>query len=311
MDDLLTEVHQRANLALSNHMEMLTFFLTDGQQYGINVFKIIEVIETPKQITQMPHAHPAIIGAIDFRGRVVSTIDLSAGLGLPAVEFRQELSYVIICEYSGTTQGLLIARPDKLVNKNWEEIKKPSGSMLDSGYLTAITYDELGHSIQILDVEKILGEVVGVDEIVDKSLLEQGKSVQKQGHRVLVLDDSKAARKLLEGTLTQMGVDFALFEEGSKALEALREARSAKDPGPFDLIISDIEMPGMDGFTFTRTVKADPLLASIPLVLHSSMSNPSNRIKAMEIGADGFIPKFDPDEIARLILERLSGKPGG
>ncbi|MBF0613034.1 MAG: chemotaxis protein CheW, partial [Magnetococcales bacterium] len=153
--NFIDEAMRRTNLAFSNQMEMLTFFLSDQQQYGINVFKIIEVIETPSTITKIPQAHPAMVGSINFRDRVVTVIDLSFGLGMQPVD-RKGFSYIIICEYSNSVQGLLISHPNKLINKGWDEIKKP-GNSWQSGYLTALTYDEDGNAIQILDVEKILG----------------------------------------------------------------------------------------------------------------------------------------------------------
>ncbi|MGN7614183.1 chemotaxis protein CheW, partial [Magnetococcales bacterium HHB-1] len=132
------------------------------------------MIETPKQITKVPKSHPAIVGAINFRERLVTAIDLSVGLSLTPIDFENELSYIIICEYSGTVQGLVISYPNKLINKSWEEVRTPSSGIQNSGYLTAITYEN-DDSIQILDVEKILGEIVGVDESLSDELLEEGR----------------------------------------------------------------------------------------------------------------------------------------
>ena len=304
MDTLLDEVDRRANLAFSNQMEMLTFHLTDSQQYGINVFKIIEIVETPKAITTIPQAHSAIIGGFDFRGKMVIVIDLSLSLGMEPVDWKNTISYIIVCEYSNTTQGFLVSRPNVLLNMGWEQVKKPGEVIQNSGYLIGLAYDQANEAIQILDIEKILGEVIGLDDKISQELLDQERSTDAGDLRVLVLDDSKAARGMMKNALDQMGIPHALFEEGHVALEAL--LHSFQENGqPFSLIICDIEMPGMDGFTFTRKVKAIPELKNIPLVLHSSMSNKANETKAISVGADGFIPKFQPDVIANLVLERL------
>lgn len=304
----MDEVDKRANLAFSNHMEMLTFYLTDAQQYGINVFKIIEVVETPKKITKMPNAHPAIVGGFDFRDKLVIVIDLSLSLGMAPVDWKNTVSFIIVCEYSNTVQGFLISRPNVLFNIGWDEVKKPKGSLQSSGYLTALAYDHAQEAIQILDIEKILGEVIGLNDKVSQELVDKGYAEEARDMQVLVLDDSSAARRMMENALTQLGIPHALFEEGAVALQALTKSLQ-EGVKPFSLIISDIEMPGMDGFTFTRTVKANPALKNIPLVLHSSMSNKANRSKAMAVGADGFVPKFQPNVIASLVLERLGITP--
>ncbi len=305
MENVLDEVEKRTNLAFTNQMEMLTFYLSDAQQYGINVFKIIEVIETPKVITKIPGSHPAVIGGINFRGRMVTVIDISLGLGLQRVNHKKEISYVMVCEYSNSTQGFLVAQPNRLMTVSWQDIKAPGGHMHDSGYLTALTYDENDQAVQILDVEKILGEIIGIDTKVTESLIEEGRKADMKNLRVLVLDDSKVARTMLKTALDQLDVPCDVFEEGHLALQSLQESLRGNEKR-YCLIISDIEMPGMDGFTFTRKVKENDRLAKIHLVLHSSMSNKANRAKAQSVGADGFIPKFQPDEIAKLVLDRLN-----
>lgn len=299
MENVFDEVSQRTQLAFSNQMEMLTFHLTDGQQYGINVFKIIEVLETPGRITQIPQSHPTVIGAIDFRNRAIPIIDLAAALEMTPVDRAAGVSYIIVCEYSNTVVGFLISSPNKLMTKNWNDIKAPGDSLANSGYLTALTYDD-EFSIQILDIEKILIEIIGMDEQIGDAVLQSSRALALGGFRVLAVDDSRAARAMLEGTLSQLGTPHVIVESAHKAWEQLTQAGSEG----FQLIISDIEMPGMDGFTFTRQVKSDARFATIPLILHSSLSNASNRDKAEQVGANGFIAKYQPDSIANLIMSQ-------
>lgn len=148
-DELMAEVDQRTNLAMSNEMEMLTFYLTDKQLYGLNVFKIIEILETPKRVTKIPHAHATIKGEINFRGRSISMIDLAEYLGLQPVDYKNEVSYVLVCEYSTTTQGFLISQPNLLITKSWDDIIKPDGTVYNSSCLTAFVYHD-GEAIQML-----------------------------------------------------------------------------------------------------------------------------------------------------------------
>ncbi len=244
-----------------------------------------------------------------FRENLVTAIDLSKALGLKKIDLENDISYVIICEYSNNIQGFVISSPNKLMNKSWTEIKRPAGSIQNSGYLTAITYDGgPENSVQILDVEKLLGEILGIEDEVPKELIEESRKLVKGDMRVMILDDSSSAIKLLESTLNQLGITRVdQFTEAEKAISALELSMTGEREDRYKLIISDIEMPGMDGFTFTRKVKGNPVLSKIHLVLHSSMSNKSNRDKAQQVGADGFIPKFQPDGIARLILDQFRG----
>ncbi|MBF0143311.1 MAG: chemotaxis protein CheV [Magnetococcales bacterium] len=304
-DNFMAAIEQRANLAFSNEMEMLTFYLTDGQLYGLNVFKIIEILETPKHVTEVPNSHPAIKGAIDFRGRAIPLIDLSDAMGLVPLDYRNNLSYVLVCEYSTTVQGFLISHPNMLINKRWDDIIKPSGDIYDSSYLTAITYVD-GVTIQVLDVEKILSEIVGIDSAISTELLDRSKGIVRKEHRILAVDDSKAARTLIGSAMSQLGIRCTILDNGPEALALLEKTTEGKGgEDPFTVIFSDIEMPVMDGFTFTRKVKGDPRFSGIYLALHSSLSNKSNEDKARQMGADAFIPKFQPDNIAKVILDQL------
>ncbi|MBF0286012.1 MAG: chemotaxis protein CheV [Magnetococcales bacterium] len=302
-DSLMAEVDKRTNLAFSNEMEMLTFYLTDGQLYGLNVFKIIEILECPKHITQMPTAHPCILGAIDFRGHAIPLMDLSLALGMAPVAVKEVVSYVLVCEYSTSVQGFLIAQPNMLIQKNWDEIISPDGALYDSSYLTAITYYE-ENPVQLLDVEKILSDIIGIDTKISDPLVARSHALQAQKHHILALDDSKAARSMLTSALDQLGIQHTIVENGVKALELLEASVKTGRPA-YTLIFSDIEMPVMDGFTFTRKVKSNPALAGIHLALHSSLSNKSNEYKARQMGADDFIPKFSPDRIAQAVLDQL------
>ncbi|MBV5340190.1 MAG: purine-binding chemotaxis protein CheW, partial [Deltaproteobacteria bacterium] len=156
----LDEALQRSNLSQSNQMEMLTFRLTDNQLYGINVFKIIEIIECPHRIDRMPNAHPAVKGALDFRGNALAVIDLSKAIGLAPKEFRNELAYIIICEYNRSLTAFIIHAPDTLLTRSWTDIHKPEG--INTLSLVAIAYADSGEAIMLLDIESILSSVVGI-----------------------------------------------------------------------------------------------------------------------------------------------------
>ncbi|MBF0165735.1 MAG: chemotaxis protein CheV [Magnetococcales bacterium] len=301
--NFLTDVNKRANLAFSNEMEMLTFVLTDGQLYGLNVFKIIEILECPKTITRIPQSHPAIKGTIDFRGHAINLLDLSEALGLESISYQNRLSYVLVCEYSTSIQGFLVSEPDRLIQKSWSDVIRPDGALYGASYLTAITYDN-DRTVQILDVEKILGDILGIEDTISQDMTQRAKKLQLEKFHILAVDDSNAARQLMASAFTQLGLRYTLFDSADKALTEL-ERCAETGQCPYNIIFSDIEMPVMDGFTFTRKVKQNPKLAHIHLALHSSLSNKSNQDKAAQMGADAFIPKFQPNKIAAAILDQM------
>lgn len=303
-DELMAEVDKRTRLAFSNEMEMLTFWLSDGQLYGLNVFKIIEILETPREITRIPQSHPAIKGEINFRGHPIALIDVSQFLGMEPVKYKEAISYVLVCEYSTTVQGFLVSQPNVLITKSWDEIIKPEGVVYDTSFLTAITYHE-GQPIQLLDVEKILVEIIGIDVHISDHLLAQAKNLVNQEHHILAVDDSKAACHLIETTLNQLGLRNTVVDSAPKALEILEKSVAAGGVCPYTVVFTDIEMPVMDGFTFTRKVKDNPKLAQVYLAVHSSLSNKSNQDKAKQMGANNFIPKFTADNIVRVVLEEI------
>jgi len=299
MASSLDEALQRANLSQSNQMEMLTFRLTDNQLYGINVFKIIEILECPSRIDRIPNSHPAVKGVLDFRGSALSVIDLSEAVGLRTKEFRTELAYVIICEYNRTLTAFIVHAPDSLLTRSWADIHKPAG--VNALSLVAIAYADSGEAIMLLDIESILSSVVGIVGDLSSHAMNEAEG-KGSGRHVLVVDDSRTAIMLLQSVLDKMGFTSTALMSADKALEYL-----ANDHGKVDLVISDIEMPGMDGFTFTRTLREHSDYKHLKVVLHSSMSNPSNQLKAEQAGANKFVAKFDPDSLSEEIFSLIKG----
>lgn len=301
----MEEIDKRSKLALSNQMEMLIFYLTDRQLYGINVFKIIEILECPKNMTRLPLSNEAIVGTVDFRGKAINVIDLGFVLGLDKIDYANMLCYIVVCDYSNNINGFLIVHPESLINRGWDEIKSPSGLLSKSTYLTAIAYSDDNETIQILDIERILAEIVGISDEVSDDLINYDDNKAFEDVEILVVDDSKTARQLLKNVLDQLGIKNTSIDSAENALEFLKGISHQGQPKRFALIISDIEMPGIDGFTFVRRLREDPNLSDYKVVLHSSLSNPSNKEKAMLVGADDFVAKFQPDVLARKIIEIL------
>jgi len=307
MASMIDGVDQRTQLVGQNRLEMLLFTLGNSKQrFGINVFKVREAIPCPA-LTKLPYSHPVICGAAHIRGNTISIFDLSMGIGGPAVEDIKN-SFVIITEYNRSIQGFLVSSIDRIVNTTWADILPPPKATGNNNYMTAITQidDEL---IEIIDVEKVMAEVVGVDNSVSSDLVEDflSQNTESRPH-ILVADDSSVARNQIKRTMEQIGIDTTIVRDGK---EALNQLKSWADDGVdikshIALLVSDIEMPEMDGYTLTTEIRKDPRLAEIKILLHSSMSGTFNNNMVEKVGADKFIPKFSPDDLAATVQEMLA-----
>jgi two-component system chemotaxis response regulator CheV len=302
-DSFLEEAMRRTSLSSSNQMEMLSFRLSDNQLYGINVFKIIEIIECPERLAHVPNSHPAVKGIVNFRDEAISVIDLSEVLELdPVHKSPQSNGYLVVCEYNNQLNAFLVSEPESLLTRSWDEIRKPEG--FKSKALVAIAYSDQDEMVLILDIEGILMEVVGI-ETEEAEKLDQIQQETYKDIRIMLVDDSSTAMLMMSSTMEQMGFAYTSFDSAVKALEYLKQARSTPGHENIGLIISDIEMPGLDGFSFTRTLRQMAEFATTPVILHSSMSNPTNRLKAEEAGADSFLGKFDSAALGREVLAVL------
>lgn len=296
MAGVLDTVNQRTNLVGQNRMELLLFKLTSSQIYGINVFKIREVSTCPK-LRSIPHSHKHVRGIFDFRDQPVMVIDLSAAMGGPSL--RPEESLLIVTEYNQTVQGLIVENVDKIVNMGWENVEPPPVGV-GSCLLTAVAKDK-DALIEILDVEKILWSI----QPQDMSLKAEHELSICRGKRAIILDDSNLARQHLTKILKGINMEVEAFSNGQEAIEFITQYLD-EHPGEllrnhFALIISDIEMPLLDGYTFCSEVKKDQRCKSTPVILHTSLSGHFNDALVKRVQADFFVKKFDPDEIVSSI----------
>lgn len=306
MSGALDGVDQRTRLVGRNRLELLLFRLGTRQRYGINVFKVREVIKCPR-LTRVPHAHPHVRGIANLRGVTVAVIDLSAAIGGAGLADPAN-AFVILTEFNRSVQGFLVSGVDRIVNLNWESMVPPPRAAGAQSYMTAVTrVDE--ELVEIIDVERILAEITGTDADVSQGLTDGLPQTGPEAF-VLVVDDSSVARRQVGRTLEQLGIRYELANDGREALDRLRGWM--KDGGPpicerLAMIISDIEMPEMDGYTLTRTIKEDPQLSGLFVLLHTSLSGVFNQNMIRKVGADEFVAKFDPNELARAVTRRVFG----
>lgn len=299
MAGVLEGVDKRTQLVGENRLELLLFRLAGRQMFGINVFKVQEVIRCPK-LTHIPNSSSLVRGIANMRGRTIPVIDLGLALGQPSMA-ELDGAFVIIADYNRKIQGFLVRGMERIVNMNWEEILPPPKGSGSNSYMTAVTNidDQL---VEIIDVEKVLAEVIGTTETISENILDgSGQTAIK----VLVADDSSVARKQVKRTLEQMGIETILAKDGREALDMLKGwvDDGSKIQDHISLVISDVEMPNMDGYTLTTEIRKDPRLEKLYVVLHTSLSGVFNQSMVEKVGANKFIAKFDADELAQAILD--------
>ncbi|TCI05349.1 chemotaxis signal transduction protein CheV [Corallincola luteus] len=304
MAGILDTVNQRTQLVGQNRLELLLFKLTGRQRFGINVFKVKEVLQCPP-LTSIPRLHPFVRGLAHIRGKTISVIDLGQAIGGRPI---QDLSkcFIIIAEYNRSIQGFLVESVERIVNINWEAILPPPKGAGRYSYLTAVTEIE-NELVEILDVEKILDEIAPTDTEVSGDLIDRTLADTIAGRAVLIADDSSVARNQINRALSSLGLTTKLVKDGKEALDLLKEDAESVDDirEKYALLISDVEMPEMDGYTLTAEIRNNPKLQGLYVILHTSLSGVFNEAMVKKVGADDFIPKFNPDELAGAVTQAI------
>ncbi|CAM3895878.1 chemotaxis protein CheV [Rheinheimera salexigens] len=306
MAGVLDSVNQRTQLVGQNRLELLLFKLAGRQRYGINVFKVREVIQCPP-LTAVPRRNKYVKGIAYIRGQAISVIDLSLAIGgKPITDISN--SFIVIAEYNRSVQGFLVNGVERIININWEKIMPPpQGASGKQSYLTAVTEVD-NDLIEILDVEKVLEEITPSATTVT-TVIDTQRIAEDLGERlILIADDSAVARNQVKRALEGLGVQMQLVNNGREALNFLQHTAQSCNhciTEKIGLIISDIEMPEMDGYTLTAEIKSDAKLKQLHVILHTSLSGVFNQQMVQKVGADDFIAKFNPNELAESVQKWL------
>jgi len=314
MSAQLKEVDARARLAGTNKLEILLFRFdtgnADGAQgtFGINVFKVREVIRIPP-ITRAPDMPPAVEGMVSLRGSLVPVIDLAKYVGVEAPGPR---GVMIVAEYNGQIMGFLVGALDNILRLDWTAMRAPpdiiNGNL--GGLVTAVTELADGRLVMMLDVEAILAATLG--GAANERLFDEIKGEVPEGRTVLFADDSLVARKQIIRVLDALHVKHIGAVNGRQAWTGLNKIASAAEAAGVavknyvQLVLTDIEMPEMDGYMLARQIKADPRFAGIPVIMHSSLSGSSNRKLGLSVGVDEYVPKFEPGRLADTLTRFLA-----
>jgi len=293
-DTLLDAVDARTKRAGSNKMEILLFSLGSSEIFGINVFKVREVTNTPT-ITKTPNVPRGVEGFISLRGNIIPVITLSSfiSLGESATCSNQTL---IVTEFSRHTQGFLVDSVDRIIRVDWDKVKPPQNMLAgNEGLITAITELPDGRLISILDVEQLLASAIGEEPVPELAQFNDNSD-----RYIFFADDSQVARRNITNVLDRMGIKYQQSNNGIEAWEKLKSlaARAQQDGRPLHeslrLILTDAEMPEMDGYVLTKNIKNDRRFDGIPVVMHSSLSSQANKTMGLQAGVDAYVPKFDP-----------------
>lgn len=313
---LLANIDARTKLVGSNKMEILLFSLGTRETFGINVFKVREVSQTPT-ITKTPNMPFGVEGVLSLRGNIIPIISLARFIG--ANDPAKKYETMIVTEFNKSTQAFLVDSVDRIIRVDWDKVRSPdnmmSGSATTTGevasasgmnLITAITELEDGKLVSILDVEQILASVVG-----EPRLPELPTAQLEADQYVFFVDDSVVARKEITGVLEKMRIKFQQASNGREAwerLQALANRHQGDAPPLHDTlktILVDAEMPEMDGYVLTRLIKSDHRFNGIPVVMHSSLSSNANRAMGSSVGVDAYVAKFDPAVLAETLIPFL------
>ena len=308
-----------------NELEIIEFYIDEtdkdsGETYrsyfGMNVAKVLEIIRRP-QVTAMPgHHNEAVLGTFNLRNRVLPLVDLSVWLDKTTPD--TEADKVIVSEFSGVVTAFLVSGVAHIHRLTWDRVEPPGK------YLQAFSHDSITGVVRledrilfILDMEQIIGSMSHHLQMdFDPAALGEENPHFGAGCRILVTDDSQAVRKIIANMLSKSGFSIETASTGKEALEllltykqkALDENNKLSDY--LDLVISDIEMPEMDGHTLLRNIKSDPLLAVVPVVLLSSHITEALRQKGLSLGADDQISKPDLPSLAHRIRDLIKERTG-
>ncbi len=315
MSTVQHEVDERTNLISSNKFELLLFRLgvdtvnDRSELFGINVFKVREIVAMP-EITAVAGALPHNLGVVNLRGQIIPVIDLPSVVGRTP---KSGLNIMLVTEFARSTQGFAVESVEEIVRLDWSHVLSAETSAAGGGLVTSIARldgdAEDTRLAQVLDVEQILRQIAPKgNKDVDSETI-GAKLRMKPGSVIMAADDSAVARGLIGQALDAIGAPYIMSKTGKECWDKLQamqaaavaEGKSLKDK--VALVLTDLEMPEMDGFTLTRNIKQDDRFKDLPVIIHSSLSGTTNEDHVRSVGADAYVAKFVAEELAATIRE--------
>ncbi|MEG1610579.1 MAG: chemotaxis protein [Bilophila sp.] len=303
----------------TNELEIVEFFLEEPDTtsettdyrgyYGVNVAKVLEIIRMPK-VTELPEVqHRSVLGAFNLRSHIIPLVDLNVWLGKEHAE-TVEAPKVIVTEFNSVTTAFMVSGVNRIHRISWEEVESPNKyvSTVSQNTITGVVKLE-GRIVFLLDLEKIVADLnpalgLRLDEAVD-----WGSEVR---YRVLIADDSALIREMLKDLMQKANFEVEAVNNGREAwdriceLKAKAEAEQRPVTDYLQVLVSDIEMPSMDGHNLCKRVKEDPALRNIPVLLFSSLITEKLRHKGIAVGADDQISKPEVTTLAHRVYDLIA-----
>jgi len=309
MSGVLSTVDSRTQLVGQNRLELLLFSLGGRQRFAINVFKVQEVMSLPP-LTEIPDRHEVVVGVTHLRGQTIPVIDLRRAIKMGTTVIDKD-STIIVTEYNMTVQAFLVAGVERIVNMNWNEILPPPVGAGRSHYLTAISRMD-DSIVEIIDVEKVLAEITPYDPEISEEWIDDDLVDLIKGKQVLIADDSQVALNQVSGVLVKLGIEVVVTHNGLEAYQVLEawKAEGKDIANDVLMLITDAEMPEMDGYMLTTEIRKDPELKGMFIVLHTSLSGSFNKAMVEKVGCDGFLSKFQPEKLTREVQRIIRKKLG-
>jgi two-component system, chemotaxis family, chemotaxis protein CheV len=299
----MTVASEKANYAQG----VLVFNITPTQHFALGTLKVREIVPY-KPLHALPSSHVTVKGAMEMRGKTIPVLDLAAAVGYASLTDEQmKTCVIIVTDCQRKTIGFLVHSIEKIMEFNWREVKKPPKSLGSNAFITGICRvdDEL---IQMVDLEYVMSNVFPEDDSEKHAVLTDIQREQLKPLNILLVDDSMVARKQLTDALSHMNVPFKVTENGHDALTIMET--EAANGTPIDLLVSDIEMPGLDGYELAFEVRDKPSLAAAYIVLHSSLSSDISVSQATQVGANEALTKFNVQELIASMLRGAEFKVG-
>jgi len=314
----------------TNELELVEFFIDETDPttgriyrgfYGVNVAKVLEIIRMPT-VTQLPEIpHPSVLGAFNLRSRIIPLVDLALWLGKKMDRTKSETK-VIVSEFNRLTSAFMVSGVTRIHRLSWTQVEPPGRHLNEysGNSVTGVVRFE-DRILLVLDMEKILADLnpglaMKIEDVAMQEIKETRKPVKKELFRALIADDSTSIRRMIGAMLEKAGFEVTQTVNGQEAWDALvalkqKAAGERRELTDFvDILVSDIEMPVMDGHNLTKRVKDDPVLKSLPVILFSSLITDRLRHKGESVGADDQVSKPNITELTRRAFELIAEKQG-
>lgn len=279
--------------------KLLLFSLTGQKLFAIGTLKIREILPFVR-LTRLPHSHAAVLGTMSFRGSAVPVIDMAASVGgRPLTVDEQKAASIIVTDIQRQEIGFVVRSVNKIIEADWKNVKSPPAALGDQAFITGLI-DLDGELIQLLDVELLLSKVYPTAVDAQAAALTDVESETLRAQRILLVDDSQVARKQLSDVLDSKGISYEVTTNGQNALDMLLEANSSGQP--VDILVSDIEMPGLDGYELAFNIRDNTSLKQPYIILHTSLNSEMSLSYANQVGANEALTKFDASELMQAML---------